>query len=215
MVVINPPKAIEAAVDKYLTTARMAEAGLPVPRTWVCQTIEDAMAGFHALGGDVVLKPLFGGEGRGITRLNDDALAQRAFSLLVPLGAVIYLQEFVHHRGYDLRVLLLGERHWAIRRTSTLDWRTNLSRGAVAEPVEATPQMLELAVLAAKAVGAPVAGVDLLPDQDGMLHAIEVNAVPGWRATAAALGVDIAGCLLDYVAEVVRTRRGVFSRDRL
>jgi ribosomal protein S6--L-glutamate ligase len=207
VVVVNPAKAIEAAVDKYLTTARLAEAGLRVPRTVVCQTVEDALAGFHALGGDVVLKPLFGGEGRGIARLNDEALAQRAFSLLVSLGAVIYLQEFIDHPGYDLRVLLIGRRAWMIRRRNQLDWRTNLSRGAVAEPVEPTPDVLELARRGAAAVGATVAGVDLLPDSSGNLYMIEVNAVPGWKATAAALGADIAACLLDYVAELVEQRR--------
>ncbi len=85
--VINPPRAIECAVDKYLTTARLAAAGLLVPRTVACQTVEDAMAAFELLGGDVVIKPLFGSEGRGITRLQDEALAERAFRLLVQLGA--------------------------------------------------------------------------------------------------------------------------------
>jgi ribosomal protein S6--L-glutamate ligase len=80
--VINPPRAIECAVDKYLTTARLAAAGLPVPRTVACQTVEDGRQAFEALGGDVVIKPLFGSEGRGITRLDDAALAERAFSLL-------------------------------------------------------------------------------------------------------------------------------------
>jgi ribosomal protein S6--L-glutamate ligase len=202
--VVNPAKAIEAAVDKYLTTARLAEAGLRVPRTVVCQTVEDGLAGFQAIGGDVVLKPLFGGEGRGIARLDDEAMAQRAFSLLASLGAVIYLQEFIDHPGHDLRVLLIGRRAWMIRRRNELDWRTNLSRGAVAEPVEPTAEIVELARRAAAAVGASVAGVDLLPDADGNLHVIEVNAVPGWKATAAALGVDIAACLLDYVAGLAR-----------
>jgi ribosomal protein S6--L-glutamate ligase len=204
LVVVNPAKAIEAAVDKYLTTARLAAAGLLVPRTVVCQTIEDALAGFHALGGDIVIKPLFGGEGRGITRLNDEALAQRAFSMLVSLGAVIYLQEFITHPGYDLRVLLIGRRAWAIRRRNELDWRTNLSRGAVAEPVEPTPEMVEQARAAAAAVGVTVAGVDLLPDASGRFYTIEVNAVPGWKSTAAALGVDIAACVLDHVAELAK-----------
>ena len=72
--VVNPPRAIEAAVDKYLTTAKLHAAGLSTPRTFICQTVDDALAGFDALGGDVVLKPLFGAEGRGITRLNDEAL---------------------------------------------------------------------------------------------------------------------------------------------
>ena len=74
--VVNPPKAIEAAVDKYLTTSRLAGAGLLVPRTITCQTAEAGMEAFAKLGGDVVLKPIFGGEGRGITRLADEALAR-------------------------------------------------------------------------------------------------------------------------------------------
>lgn len=206
VVVVNPAKAVEAAVDKYLTTARLAAAGLPVPPTIVCQTVDQAREAFHALGGDVVLKPLFGGEGRGIVRLQDEALAQRAFVMLAQLGAVLYLQQFVAHPGHDLRVLLIGRRQWVVRRHNKLDWRTNLSRGAVAEPVEAMPEIIDLARRAAEAVGAPVAGVDLLPDGDGRLYALEVNAVPGWRSTAAALGVDIAACLLDYLAQVAEGR---------
>jgi ribosomal protein S6--L-glutamate ligase len=106
--VINPPRAIECAVDKYLTTARLAEAGLPVPKTIVCQTVEQAVAAFDQLGGDAVIKPLFGSEGRGIARLNDGALAERALRLLVGLGSVVYLQEYVPHAGFDLRLLVIG-----------------------------------------------------------------------------------------------------------
>jgi ribosomal protein S6--L-glutamate ligase len=95
--VMNPPKAIEAAVDKYLTTSRLARAGLLVPRTIVCQTGDAAMEAFHKLGGDVVMKPIFGGEGRGITRLADEAFALRAFKLVEQLGGVLYLQEFIEH----------------------------------------------------------------------------------------------------------------------
>ena len=167
VLVVNPPKAIEAAVDKYLTTARLQAAGLTVPRTIVCQTVDDALSAFAALGGDVVVKPLFGAEGRGIARLQDAAVAQHAFSLLVQSGAVLYLQEFVPHEGSDLRVLIVGERAWAMRRRNPLDWRTNVSRGATPEPAELTAELEELARRAADAVGAPVAGVDLLPGATG------------------------------------------------
>src|SRR5262245_43634306 len=105
-VVVNSPRSIEAAVDKYLASAKLAAAGLPTPRTVVCQTVDAALTAFHELGGDVVLKPLFGAEGRGITRLTDEAIAQRAFSLLVSLGAVLYLQQYIPHDGYDVRVLV-------------------------------------------------------------------------------------------------------------
>jgi ribosomal protein S6--L-glutamate ligase len=199
-VVINPPRAIEAAVDKYLASAKLAAAGLPTPHTIVCQTAAEALAAFHRLGGDVVVKPLFGAEGRGITRLADEALALRTFSLLTNLGAVLYLQEFIPHDGCDVRVLVVGSQMWAVRRCNPLDWRTNVSRGARAERVELAPRWAELARRAADALAAPVAGVDLLPARDGRLWVLEVNAVPGWRALARTLEVDVARHVLDYVA---------------
>jgi RimK family alpha-L-glutamate ligase len=203
-VVLNPPRAVEVAVDKYLASARLQAAGLQIPRTFVCQTADDAMAGFVTLGGDVVLKPLFGAEGRGITRLNDDALALRAFKMLEQFGAVIYLQEFIQHEGADLRLLVIGDRVLGMRRRNPLDWRTNLSRGATAEPLEVTPELARQARLAAEAVGAPLAGVDLLPGCDGNLYAIEVNAVPGWKGLARALDIDVGRLVLDYVESALK-----------
>jgi RimK family alpha-L-glutamate ligase len=202
-VVINPPRAVEAAVDKYLASAKLAAAGLCVPRTVVCQTADEAQRAFENLGGDVVLKPLFGAEGRGIARLNDPALAERAFSLLLQLGAVLYLQEFIPHDGCDLRVLVVGRRMWGMRRRNPLDWRTNVSRGATAEPAEVTSQLADLARRAADAIGAPIAGVDLLPGRDGRLYAIEVNAVPGWQALSRTLHIDVARHVLDYMESLV------------
>ena len=197
--VINPPRGVEAAVDKYLTTMRLQRAGLLVPRTIVCQTADAAMSAFATLGRDVVMKPLFGGEGRGITRLADDGLAERAFRMIEQLGGVMYLQQFVPHEGCDLRLLVIGRRVLGIRRVNNLDWRTNVSRGAKAESLEVTPELAEIAHQAAAAVGLPLAGIDLLPGCDGRLYAIEVNAVPGWRALAAALKVDVARLVLKLV----------------
>ena len=194
--VINPPKAIEAAVDKYLTTFRLAEAGLPVPRTIVCQTPDEALQAFFELGQDVVLKPLFGAEGRGLVRLTDEGLAQRTFSLLVPLGAVLYLQEFVPHPGYDLRALVIGSQVFGMKRTNPNDWRTNASRGALCLPHSLTPSEIDLALRSSAALGAPLAGVALLPTPDGRLLCLEVNAVPGWQALSRTLQVDIAACVL-------------------
>lgn len=204
--VVNPPKAVEAAVDKFLTSAKLQAAGLLTPRTIVCQTADDAMQAFTTLGNDVVVKPLFGSEGRGITRLQDDALALRAFRMLEQLGAVLYLQEFISHPGHDLRLLVVGKKVLGMRRTNAHDWRTNCSRGAVAEPLELTDELAATAHRAAEAVGASIAGVDLLPDRDGRLWAIEVNAVPGWKALAAALKVDVAEMVLDHVCELAARR---------
>jgi RimK family alpha-L-glutamate ligase len=206
-IVLNPPRALETAVDKYLASARLHAAGLLTPRTWVCQTAEDALAGFAALGGDVVIKPLFGGEGRGITRVNDEALAQRAFKMLAQLGAVLYLQEFIPHEGFDLRLMVLGDRVLGMRRRNLLDWRTNISRGAVGEPWKHDAHLAETAFRAAAAIGAPWAGVDLLPARDGRVYVLEVNAVPGWKALAQTVDVDVAALALDFLASVVKERR--------
>lgn len=212
--VVNPARAIEAAVDKYLATIRLEEAGFDVPRTICCQTADDALRAFEALGRDVVLKPLFGAEGRGIARLNDPDLALRAFKLLESLGAVLYLQEFIPHEGCDLRLLVVGEQVVGIRRRNPLDWRTNVSRGAAAEPLAVDASLERLAQRAAAAVGASVAGVDLLPGRDGRLYALEVNAVPGWQGLAKALNLDVARLVLDHVAALAAARQSAPGASR-
>ena len=199
--VMNPPGAVEAAVDKYLATARLDAAGLPVPPTWAGEKADDAMGAFEALGGDVVVKPLFGSEGRGLVRVSDPELARRVFHAIERIGAVLYLQRFVRHPGHDLRAFVLGNHVLgAIRRHAPAgDWRTNVAVGGRAEAVALDPDVGRLALRAARAVGATMAGVDLLPDEDGRLLVLEVNAVPGWRALAAATGIDVASAIIEKV----------------
>lgn len=197
--IVNPPRALEAAVDKYLALAKLRAAGLKTPLTWVGQLAEDAQTAWERLGRDVVVKPLFGSEGRGILRVSDPDLAHRAFTTLERLGAVIYLQQFVPHHGHDLRLFVLGNRVYGMKRSNGSDWRTNVSRGATTEELAVTDELRELALRASAAVGTMIAGVDLVPAEDGQLYAIEVNAVPGWKALSRTLKVDIAHEVLDFV----------------
>jgi ribosomal protein S6--L-glutamate ligase len=206
-VVLNPPRAIECAVDKYLTTAVLQQAGLPVPETFVCESADAALEAFPRLGGDVVVKPLFGSEGRGIVRVSDPDLALRVFRAIERTGGLLYLQRFVEHEGFDVRVLLLdGQVLGGMKRRSTSDFRTNVSRDAVAERHEVSERERDFALRAAEATGATFAGVDLLYDRSGELHVIEVNAVPGWRAFQKVTRIDVAGRVIDLLA--ARVRRG-------
>ena len=201
MRVLNPPRALEICVDKYLASARLAQAGLPTPPTAVCQDAETAFAEFQALGGDVVVKPLFGSEGRGMVRVADADIAWRVFRAVERTQAVLYLQRFIPHPGWDLRVFVIGGKALtAMRRHAKDDWRTNVAQGGRAEAVSATEEERRLAVAAAAAVGAPVAGVDLLPRPEGGYYVLEVNAVPGWRALAPATGVDVASEIVQFLA---------------
>lgn len=196
--IVNSPKSLECAVDKYLTTARLQAAGLPVPETIVCEHEDDAAAAFEELGRDVVVKPLFGAEGRGIVRVSDPDLAHRTFRTLMRLDSVLYIQKFIDHEGFDVRVLVLtGRVVGAIRRRSPYDFRTNVSRSAVAEMHTPTDQEAEFALRATAATGAYIAGVDLLYDRLGNCYVIEVNAVPGWQAFTRTTGIDVAGRLIE------------------
>ena len=197
-VVINSPKALECAVDKYLTTARLAAAGLPVPETVVCESADEALLQFARLGGDVVVKPLFGSEGRGILRVSDPDLALRAFRSLERIGAVLYLQRYVQHEGFDIRAMILdGKLLGGMRRISEKDFRTNISRDARAELYTLSDKESELALAASATIGTRFAGVDLLYGRDGQCYVLEVNAVPGWRAFQKATGCDVAARVIE------------------
>lgn len=198
--VLNPPRAVEICVDKYLASACLEAAGLPVPPTIACQHADAAMEAFTALGGDVVVKPLFGSEGRGMLRVSDLDMAWRTFRTLERLQTVLYLQQFVPHPGWDLRAFVLGDRVLAaMRRHANGGWRTNVAQGGTAEAAELPAELAGLAVRAAEVVGAVAAGVDLLPGPAGQWYVIEVNAVPGWRALAPVAGVDVAAALIRYL----------------
>jgi ribosomal protein S6--L-glutamate ligase len=202
---LNPARAVEACVDKYLATALLDAAGLPTPPTVVCQHADAALEAFEALGGDVVVKPLFGSEGRGMVRISDPEMAWRTFRTLERTQCVLYLQQFIRHPGWDLRAFVVGGRVLtAMRRAAHGDWRTNVAQGGTAEPVRLAADEERLALRAAAALGAAVAGVDLLPGPGGAWYVVEVNAVPGWRALAPVTGIDVASAMVRFVTEEYR-----------
>ena len=193
----NPPKAAETCVDKFLTSHRLVQAGIPTPVTYACQRTDNAMTAFESLGGDAVVKPLFGSEGRGIVRVSDPDLAWRTFQAIEHTQSVIYLQQYVKHPGWDVRAFVLRDRViGTMKRSSRLDWRTNVARGGTTETFELAKAEQVLAVKACQATGAIYAGADLIQNETGAWLVIEVNAVPGWRALAPVCGIDVAGTVL-------------------
>ncbi|MFY7893207.1 MAG: ATP-grasp domain-containing protein [Pirellula sp.] len=195
--VVNPPRSLEIAIDKWLTLETVRQSGLAIPNTICCQTRDQAMQAWEVLGRRCVVKPIFGGEGRGIMLVTDSDMAWRVFSTLEQLRAVIYCQEFLEGPGYDLRLLVIGDALFCVQRSGNGDWRTNVARGGSAKAFEPTFEQMQIAFKATRAVGAWMAGVDLLSDASGRDVVLEVNAVPGWKATAKALEVDIARVLLE------------------
>jgi RimK family alpha-L-glutamate ligase len=220
VMVMNTPRAIERSVDKFYTTALLQEAALPTPDTVVCERAADAMAAIRAMlgpgrrspggggpgrpgeGDDVVIKPIFGSMGHGMTRVSDPDVAFRVVRALEQVRAVFYVQRAVDHGGRDVRVFVVGGAVLGAieRRAPEGEWRTNVSRQGSARPFELPPEWSALAVQAAAAVGADYAGVDLLPSRDGRVFVLEVNGIPGWQGLQQATGLDVAGAIVDHLA---------------
>ncbi len=202
--VINRPMVIELTVDKLYTSGLLAQAGLPTPRTIVCEDSNDAMQAFAALGGDVVVKPLFGSMGRGLVRVEDEELAYRVFKALDLERAVYYLQETIPHHGYDIRAFVIGGRIVAAAERVSNTWRTNFSRGARVRPAHLSPEQAELCLRAAEVVATDYVGVDLLPAKSGEHYVLEVNSVPGWEGLQSVSEINIAEELIAYLENELR-----------
>jgi RimK family alpha-L-glutamate ligase len=201
--VVNPPAAIERTVDKYYTSTLLEDAGLPTPRTIVAEQFSDAVEAFRELGGDVVVKPIFGSEGRGMVRVSDADTAYRVFRALELGRYVFYLQEFIPHHREDIRVFVIGGEPVAAMARQGETWKTNVAQGARTTALTLDDELSELSTRATDALGADYAGVDILPTEGGGYSVIEVNGIPGWQGLGEATGVNVAEHLVTYVLEEV------------
>jgi RimK family alpha-L-glutamate ligase len=200
---VNSPRAIEMSVDKSWAGAVLARSGVPTPPTIVCERYEGAMHAFEELGGDVVVKPLFGAMGNGIVRVEDRDVAHRVFRALELERAVYYVQRTVAPAGgRNLRVLVVaGEVAGAMERVID-SWRANVARGARPRAVALGETERDVALAAARALEADVAGVDLIVAADGEAVVLEVNGIPGWQALQSV-------CTEDLTARVVSACEGL------
>ncbi len=191
--IVNPPASLELAIDKYATLTRVARMDIPTPPTAVAQSRSDAMRLFGELGGDVVVKPIFGGEGRGVMRIQDAELAWTTFSTLGQLGAIFYVQQFVAPGGCDVRLLIIGPYVHAIRRTCPLGFRTNMRAGGRAELIEMRSEWEHLARRVCSEFKLTLAAIDLLETSNGNEYRlVEINAIPGWKGAQGVVPVNLA-----------------------
>ena len=202
VMVWNDARAIERCVDKSMTSFLLARAGVATPPTWAVESREGATAivAREAAHGPLVLKPLFGSQGRGLRLIRTpDDLPEPA-----SVNGVYYLQRFVgvERDGFrDFRLLVSRGRVIAAMARHSPSWITNVKRGARPVRVVATEEVRELALRAAAAVGAAFAGVDILYDLDNRPTVLEVNSMPAWSGLQRVTSFDIAAALAgDMVA---------------
>tara|TARA_B100000085_G_scaffold27964_1_gene23157 strand:- start:12041 stop:12937 length:897 start_codon:yes stop_codon:yes gene_type:complete len=198
-VVLNNPKSLESAIDKYVTTTRLIDAGIPVPPSAIVQSSADLEKCNVQFGGDVVLKPIFGSNGQGLFRLEGDTKPLPPF---FSETGVAVAQQYIANDGWDARILVVGTEAFAMRRIAADgEWRTNIARGGKAELFTPPSEWIQLAHAATQAVGAHIAGVDILPSRDGSIWVLEVNAVPGWRALQTVTSKNISAAILSTIRD--------------
>jgi RimK family alpha-L-glutamate ligase len=201
--VYNDARAIERSVDKSMTSLLLHAAGLPMPPTWATESLAKARqiamregASGHAL----VIKPLFGSQGKGLQLVGDvEGVHHPVPELDKAYGALAYLQRFVPaatNPGFDWRVLVVGGRAVTAMRRVSEHWIHNVAQGARCERADLFPALTGLAERAAEALGMDYAGVDMIPSADG-IQVLEVNGVAAWQGLQRVTGFNIARAIVD------------------
>ena len=209
--VYNDARAIERSVDKAMTSLLLHAAGIPTPPTWATESAAQAQriairegAAGHAL----VLKPLFGSQGKGLQLVGAvDGIHHPLPPLDKSYGSMAYLQRFVPpacEPGFDWRVLVVGGRAITAMRRVSRHWIHNVAQGARCEPQAMTRPLAALAERAAAALALDYAGIDIVPvrcdDNDpdeSDMQVIEVNGVAAWHGLQRVTDFNIAAALID------------------
>jgi len=196
----NDARTIERCVDKSMTSFLLSRAGIPTPATWAMESYEQAYAIVEreTAQGPLVLKPLFGSQGRGLKLVHKP---EDLPTIEETPGRVYYLQRFIgvkRRSGYhDFRILVVQGRIVAAMRRHSNHWITNIKRGGRPVSVVVNDEMKTLALQAAMAVGANFVGVDIVYGTDDRPAVLEVNSMPAWSGLQKVTAVNIASVLAD------------------
>jgi ribosomal protein S6--L-glutamate ligase len=208
--VVNRASAIEHAKNKLSCLQLLAMKGVPVPDTLISRYPRDLDKMMKHVGGPpLILKLLRGTQGTGVIFAESKASVESMLETIWSLGEDIMIQRFVaESKGRDIRVLVVnGEARAAMRRIGPEgEFRSNIHRGGIGQPVELTKAFKRIAVKAAAAAGLELAGVDVLESSAGP-QVIEVNASPGFEGLEAATKQNIAKLFVEAAVRTARRRK--------
>jgi [lysine-biosynthesis-protein LysW]---L-2-aminoadipate ligase len=211
---VNHSRVCATCGDKLATSAALQAAHVPQPRVVLAFTPESALQAIESMGYPVVLKPVIGSWGRLVSKVNDRESAEALLEHRDVLGnfqqQIYYIQEFIRKPGRDIRAFVVGDDVNAPAVTIAAIYRasnnfiTNTARGGVANNCPVTPELNEISLAAARAVGGGVLAVDLLEDPDRGLLVNEINHTMEFHSSVPATGIDIPGRVIDYTLRVAQ-----------
>ena len=208
---LNSPQAVDVCDDKVLMSAALAAAGVPTLRTAVAFSIESALKVGEAFGYPLIVKPVSGSWGRLLAKANAPESLRTLLEQKQQLGThhhgVFYLQEYVAKPGRDIRSFVIGGQVIAASYRNAEHWITNVARGAVSTVCEVTPEIERMSLAAVEAVGAEIAGVDLVETPEG-LKVIEVNSGAEFKGLRSTTSVPVADLIIEHAVNKIATLKG-------
>ena len=197
--VVNPPDATAAALDRQATAEALSRAGVPAPRSWSRPSLRHLAADGAALPWPLVVKSRTSSR-RDLVRL----VSSRAeLAELLPEWAdePVVAQEFAVNDGFDIKLWVIGEDMSAARRRSALE-SVDKSADELLDPAELPQEWTRAGRNAGAALGLQLYGVDLLIT-DGRPVVVDVNPFPGFRSARGP-----ADSLLRFLSGIASTRTG-------
>ena len=202
----NTANGITNSRDKLRSLQIPSRHDIGIPRTMFVRDRKDVLAAIEEVGGaPVIIKILEGTQGVGVILAESNKVAEAIVETLQSARQNVLIQSFVSEsRGRDIRALVVGDRVVAsMRRVAQVgEYRSNVHRGGRTEVVELDELYERTAVRAAQIMGLRVAGVDMLESDSGPLI-MEVNSSPGLEGIEGATRLDVAGAIVDYIAQQV------------
>jgi len=199
----NSSASISNSRDKLRSLQILSRHHIGIPQTTFIRDKRDVLAAIERVGGaPVIIKLIEGTQGIGVLLAESVTSAEAIIELLQSQKQSVLIQKFVaESKGRDIRAFVVGDQVvGAMRRIAQgQEFRSNLHRGGLTEPVSLDALYRETAVRAAQIMGLRVAGVDLLEGKDGP-QVVEVNSSPGLEGIEACTQLDIAGSIIDYIA---------------
>jgi ribosomal protein S6--L-glutamate ligase len=192
--------------DKLRSLQILSRHHIGIPRTTFVRDKRDVLPAIERVGGaPVIIKLIEGTQGIGVLLAESVKAAESIIELLQSQRQNVLIQKFVaESKGKDIRAFVVGDRVVAAMRrvAQGQEFRSNVHRGGIAEPVELDERYAETAVRCTQIMGLRVAGVDMLEGKDGP-QVMEVNSSPGLEGIENATGLDVAGAVIDYIAAQV------------
>lgn len=202
----NTAHGISNSRDKLRSLQILSRHGVGLPRTTFVRDKKDVLPAIDRVGGaPVIIKLIEGTQGIGVLLADSVKQAESIIELLQSQKQNVLIQKFVaESKGRDIRAFVVGDQVVAAMRrvAQGQEFRSNVHRGGVAEPVELSDEYRETAVRCTQIMGLRVAGVDMLEGADGP-QIMEVNSSPGLEGIETCTGLDIAGAVIDYIAAQV------------